>query len=804
MRELEHLLDYHSHKYYVENNPEISDREFDMLLRELQDLEARYPEYADENSPTKRVGSDLSSEFQSVEHRYAMQSLSNTYSSEELGEWIDRITKEIGEVEFVCELKFDGTAISLTYENGALKRAVTRGDGRRGDDVTNNVRTIGSIPLRLRGEGYPSLFEIRGEIYMPYASFDRLNVEREAQGEPLLANPRNAAAGTLKQQSSQVVAHRGLDCTLYHIAVDEPIKSTHWDNLMEAKRWGFKVSEHIKVCRTRKEIEEFIAYWDTERKALPYATDGIVIKVNSYSDQRTLGSTAKAPRWAVAYKFQAEKALTKLISVDFQVGRTGAVTPVANLEPVQLAGTVVKRASIHNADQIELLDIRIGDMVYVEKGGEIIPKITGVELSERPTDSKPFEYITHCPECGTELVRDEGEAKHFCPNSKGCKPQIIGRIVHFVSRKAMNIEDIGEQIISALVKNNAINNYADLYTLNIETLSKLNMEYQWSIDQDRAKRISGIINGTEKRKSKLIDKLVNHLIKCKTICTIDDLIDWDIDKICSIVVPDSSELGLKTATKIIEKIEQTKQVPFNRVLFALGIPNIGETTAKLLAAHFKTLDNLRNASIEELTSVNEIGGIIAESIRSFFASEENSDIISRLQSYGLQFQEEEAQQASNALKGKTFVVSGKFSRSRDEIKTLIETHGGKNVSSISGNLDFILAGENMGPEKQKKAEKLNIPIISEAYFFEMIAIEKQPTESVDVDLTPEVAPMSIGANDTIEEQNIVNESAQKDTLHINESTNTDNSAFKVTQRKKKSSRKDNDTTDEIVIQNTLF
>ena len=804
MRELEDQLEHHSHKYYVENTPEISDFEFDTLLRELQDLEARYPEFADPNSPTKRVGSDLTTEFQSVEHRYAMQSLSNTYSSEELGEWIDRITKEIGDVEFVCELKFDGTAISLTYENGALLRAVTRGDGRRGDDVTNNVRTIGTIPLKLRGEGYPAMFEIRGEIYMPYASFDRLNSEREAAGEPLLANPRNAAAGTLKQQSSKIVAERGLDCTLYHIAVDEPIKNTHWENLAEAKRWGFKVSEHIKVCRTREEIEAFIAYWDTERKKLPYATDGIVIKVNSYAHQRTLGSTAKAPRWAVAYKFQAEKALTKLLSVDFQVGRTGAVTPVANLEPVQLAGTVVKRASIHNADQIELLDIRIGDMVYVEKGGEIIPKITGVELSMRPADSKPFEYITHCPECGTELVRDEGEAKHFCPNSKGCKPQIIGRIVHFVSRKAMNIEDIGEQIISALVKNNAINNYADLYTLNIETLSKLNMEYQWSIDQDRAKRINGIINGTEKRKSKLIDKLVNHLIKCKTICTIDDLINWDIDKICSIVVPDSSELGLKTATKIIEKIEQTRQVPFHRVLFALGIPNIGETTAKLLAGHFKSLDSLRNASIEELTSANEIGGIIAESIQSFFRSEENAEIIYRLQSYGLQFEENETQKASSALEGKTFVVSGKFSRSRDEIKALIEAHGGKNVSSISGNLDYILAGENMGPEKQKKAEKLNIPIISEDDFFEMISIEKQPTGSIDVDLTPDVVLTPIEPNNTIEKLKVVSEVKQEDALPINISTTTDNNVFKVTQRKKKSSRKGVDLEEEKVAQNTLF
>ena len=676
MRKLEHLLDYHSHKYYVENNPEISDREFDIMLRELQDLEARYPEHADENSPTKRVGSDLTAEFQSVEHRSAMQSLSNTYSSEELGEWIDRITKEIGEVEFVCELKFDGTAISLTYENGALKRAVTRGDGRRGDDVTNNVRTIGSIPLRLRGEGYPSLFEIRGEIYMPYASFDRLNAEREAQGEPLLANPRNAAAGTLKQQSSQVVAHRGLDCTLYHIAVDEPIKSTHWDNLMEAKRWGFKVSEHIKVCRSREEIEEFIAYWDTERKALPYATDGIVIKVNSYSDQRSLGSTAKAPRWAVAYKFQAEKALTKLISVDFQVGRTGAVTPVANLEPVQLAGTVVKRASIHNADQIELIDIRIGDMVYVEKGGEIIPKITEVELSERPADSVPFEYITHCPECGTELVRDEGEAKHFCPNSKGCKPQIIGRIVHFVGRKAMNIDGLGGETIELLWENGMLHNIADIYHLDPIQLASL------------------------------------------------------------------PRLGEKSAANIVEGVRLSAEVPFERVLFALGIRYVGETTAKYLASHFRTLDAIANATTEELSEAEEVGAKIAVAIKEYFADEDNRKIVDALRDAGLQFEVKDKVQTSNALLGKSVVISGKFvGRSRDDMKALVEEHGGRNLAAVSANVDFIVAGENMGPAKRQKAEKLGVTILTEEEFMALISsgetIEKpEPQSDAIVDNRP--------------------------------------------------------------------
>ena len=661
LRELERELEYHSHKYYVDNAPEISDFEFDALLRELQELEAHYPEFADPNSPTKRVGSDLTTEFQSVEHRYAMQSLSNTYSCEELGEWIDRIRKEIGDVEFVCELKFDGTAISLTYENGALLRAVTRGDGRRGDDVTNNVRTIGSIPLKLRGDGYPAFFEIRGEIYMPYASFDRLNSEREAAGEPLLANPRNAAAGTLKQQSSKVVAERGLDCTLYHIAVDEPIKETHWENLLEAKRWGFKVSEHIKVCRTREEIEAFIAYWDTKRKNLPYATDGIVIKVNSYANQRTLGSTAKAPRWAVAYKFQAEKALTKLLSVDFQVGRTGAVTPVANLDPVQLAGTVVKRASIHNADQIELLDIRIGDMVYVEKGGEIIPKITGVELSMRPADSKPFEYITHCPECSTELVRYEGEAKHFCPNAKECKPQIIGRIVHFVSRKAMNIDGLGGETIELLLESGMLHDIADIYHLDPIQLASL------------------------------------------------------------------PRLGDKSAANIIEGVRLSTEVPFERVLFALGIRFVGETTARYLASHFRTLDAIANATIEELSEAEEVGSKIAVAITEYFASEDNRRIVETLRSAGLQFEVMDKVQTSNALEGKSVVISGKFAgRSRDDMKALVEEHGGRNLAAVSANVDFIVAGENMGPAKLQKAQKLGIKILSEEEFMALIS-NAEPT-----------------------------------------------------------------------------
>ncbi|MBR0363474.1 MAG: NAD-dependent DNA ligase LigA, partial [Alistipes sp.] len=572
MRELEQYLEQCNYQYYVENNPTISDFEFDALLRELQDLEAKYPDEADPNSPTRRVGSDLTSEFESVEHRYAMQSLANTYSSEELGEWIDRITREVSDVEFVCELKFDGTAISLCYENGVLQRAVTRGDGKRGDDVTNNVRTIGSVPMKLRGEGYPAVFEIRGEIYMPYASFDRLNREREAAGEAPMANPRNAAAGTLKQQSSQVVARRGLDCTLYHIAGDNLPFATHIENLEAARTWGFKVSEHMKVCRSRQEIEAFIAYWDTERKNLPFATDGIVIKVNSYAQQRTLGSTAKAPRWAVAYKFQAERALTRLVSVDFQVGRTGAITPVANLEPVQLAGTVVKRASIHNADQIAALDIRLGDMVYVEKGGEIIPKITEVELSERPADSKPFEYITHCPECGSELVRYEGEAKHFCPNSSECKPQIIGRIVHFVSRKAMDIEGLGGETIELLWENGMLKDIADIYDLNPQQLAAL------------------------------------------------------------------PRLGDKSAANILDGVRASKSVPFERVLFALGIRFVGETTAKYIATHFRTLDAIAAATVEELSEAEEVGSKIAVAITEYFADEHNRSIVERLKSAGLKFE----------------------------------------------------------------------------------------------------------------------------------------------------------------------
>ena len=671
MRELEERLNHYNYKYYVESISEISDFEFDALLRELQELEAQYPDDADINSPTKRVGSDLVSEFNSVEHRYAMQSLANTYSAEELGEWIERIEREIGEVEFVCELKFDGTAISLSYENGALVRATTRGDGRRGDDVTSNVRTIGSVPLRLHGEGYPSHFEIRGEVFMPYASFERLNSEREAAGEQLMANPRNAASGSLKLQSSQEVARRGLDCTLYQLAGDDLPFATHEESLAAARSWGFKVSEHTATCRSREEIEKFIARWDVERKALPYATDGVVIKVNSYAQRRMLGSTAKAPRWAVAYKFQAERALTRLLSVDFQVGRTGAVTPVANLDPVQLAGTVVKRASLHNAEQIALLDIRLGDMVYVEKGGEIIPKITGVELSERTSAAEPFAYITHCPECGAELIRVEGEAKHYCPNESSCPPQIIGRIVHFVGRKAMDIEGLGSETIELLWQNGMLNDISDIYHLDPIRLASL------------------------------------------------------------------PRLGERSAANILEGVRRSTDAPFERVLFALGIRFVGETTAKYLASHFLSLDAIAAASAEQLAEAEEVGEKIATAIVAYFADEHNRRIVERLREAGLRFEAEQRVRSSNALEGKSIVISGKFEgMSRDEMKALVEEHGGRNLGAVSANVDFIVAGEKMGPAKLQKAEKLGIKILSYDEFMAMLDGGKSEKQSEEVEEKP--------------------------------------------------------------------
>lgn len=664
IEELRSQLNEHNRRYYVENAPTISDFEFDALLRELQELEAAHPEYQDPNSPTVRVGSDLTAAFQSVEHRFPMLSLSNTYSLEELRDFMNRIEKEVGAVEYVCELKFDGTAISLTYENGRLQRAVTRGDGTRGDEVTANVRTIRSVPLVLGGEGWPALFEIRGEILMPYASFERLNREREAQGENLFANPRNAAAGTLKQQQSSVVAKRGLDCTLYQMAGESLPFQSHWENLQRAREWGFKVSDQMRVCHTPEQVEEFIAYWDQERSSLPYPTDGVVIKVNRYDMQRRLGFTAKAPKWAVAYKFKAEQALSELLSVDFQVGRTGAITPVANLEPVQLAGTTVKRATLHNAEQIALLDLRLHDRVYVEKGGEIIPKITGVELSMRPAESEPFRYIDTCPECGTPLVRYEGESKHYCPNQSHCRPQILGRIIHFIRRKAMDIEGLGEETVELLFQQGLLNNMADLYDLRAEQLAPL------------------------------------------------------------------PRLGEKSARNIIESIRLSREVPFHRVLFALGIRFVGETTAKYLASHFRTMEAVMAASREDLCEAEEVGEKIADAILDYFADETNRQIIERLRCAGLQFAAEEQQLDSERFKGLSFVISGSFERhSRDELKALIERHGGKNLAAVSGSVDYLVAGAKMGPAKLKKAEQLGVRLISEAEFEAMLANPEPQSES---------------------------------------------------------------------------
>ena len=656
IKELRAHLNYCNYCYYIENAPIVSDFEFDTMLRELQELEAAHPEMADPNSPTARVGSDVTNEFRSVEHTFPMLSLSNTYSLDELHEWIDRVQKEIGESEFVCELKFDGTAISLTYEHGALLRAVTRGDGTRGDDVTENIRTIRSVPLTLTGNDYPDFFEIRGEVFMPYASFDRLNAEREANGEPPFANPRNAAAGTLKQQSSQVVARRGLDCTLYQLAGDNLPYDSHWGSLEAARKWGFRISDNKAICCNTEEIDAYINHWDTARKALPFPTDGVVIKVNRFADRRALGSTAKAPKWAVAYKFKAEQAATRLLKVTYQVGRTGAITPVANLEPVLLAGTVVKRATLHNADQIAALDLREGDMVYVEKGGEIIPKITGVDLSQRPADSRPLEYITECPVCHSTLVRYEGEAKHYCPNQSHCRPQILGRIIHFIRRKAMNIDSLGEETVELLFENGLVSCIADLYDLRAEQLAPL------------------------------------------------------------------PRLGEKSAENIIGSIRRSTEVPFHRVLFALGIRFVGETTAKYLAAHFRSLDAMMAASREQLIEAEEVGDKIADSILDYFADEQNRAIIERLRSAGLQFEARRQTPASKALQGLTFVISGTFhNHSRDELKAMIEAHGGKNLAAVSANTSYLLAGDKIGPAKLQKAQKLGIAIISEDDFERMIA-----------------------------------------------------------------------------------
>jgi len=650
-------LEQHNYDYYVKSAPTITDFEFDAKLRQLQELEVQYPEFFDPNSPTQRVGSDIASGFEQVAHVYPMLSLGNTYSLGEVQEFYERVRKGLNEdFELVCELKYDGTSISLTYEDGLLVRAVTRGDGEKGDDVTANVKTIRSIPLRLQGD-YPASFEIRGEILMPWAVFDELNREREEQEEQLFANPRNAASGTLKLQNSSVVAGRKLDAYFYYMLGENLPSDLHSENLKAAHSWGFKISDATKVCKTVDEVADFINNWDVERKNLPVATDGIVLKVNSLGQQKNLGYTAKSPRWAIAYKFQAEKAVTRLNSVSYQVGRTGAVTPVANLDPVQLSGTTVKRASLHNADIIAALDLHIGDMVFVEKGGEIIPKITAVDKEARFLIGDKVQFIKNCPECGAVLTRFEGEAAHYCPNENACPPQIKGKMEHFVSRKAMNIDGLGAETINLLYQNELLRNIADIYALKIPDLIRL------------------------------------------------------------------ERLGTKSAYNIQAGCEKSKEIPFERVVFALGIRFVGETIAKKLAFAFKNIEALEKATFEELITVDEIGERIAQSVVAYFADKQNVETLERLKTFGLlmSLSEEKLQAHGDALAGLSIVISGTFSQhSRDEYKVMIEMNGGKNVGSVSAKTSFILAGENMGPEKLKKAEKLGVKLLTETEFLAMI------------------------------------------------------------------------------------
>ncbi|NBX79435.1 MAG: NAD-dependent DNA ligase LigA [Flavobacteriales bacterium] len=652
-------INHHNHLYYVESNPEISDYDFDVLLKQLQDLEVAFPQFASPNSPTKRVGGDITKKFESVTHRFPMLSLSNTYSEEEIMDWENRIKKLIeGTIEFVCELKYDGVAIGIRYENGELTRAVTRGDGEKGEDVTSNVRTIRSIPLSLKGD-FPADFEIRGEIFMPHAQFKKLNEEREDIGEALFANPRNTASGTLKMQDSKVVAERGLDSYLYGIYGTDIQAKGHFESVKQAGTWGFKIpldkNKFILKTDSIEGIMEFIHYWDIKREDLPFDIDGIVLKVNDYQQQKTLGFTAKSPRWAIAYKFKANRVETKLNEVTYQVGRTGAITPVANLMPVQLGGTTVKRASLHNADQIEKLDLHVGDYVYVEKGGEIIPKIVGVNIDKRDDSSAKVVFLENCPECQTALIRREGEAQHYCPNEKTCPPQVKGRIEHFISRKAMNIDGLGSETVDLLVEKGLIHNIADLYDLTFEQILNL----------DR--------------------------------------------------------MAEKSADNMIKGIELSKEVPFERVLFGVGIRFVGETVAKKLAKHFKNIDNIKNALYDQLIEADEIGEKIAISIQQFFLEEENVQLIERLKAKGLRFEMEEKVSLSSVLEGKTVVISGTFETfSRDELKELIERNGGKNGSSISSKTDYLVAGANMGPAKLKQATSLGITMLSEEEFIKMI------------------------------------------------------------------------------------
>ena len=665
---LREQLHEHNYKYYVLNQPDISDQEFDFLMHELQDLEAKHPELYDANSPTQRVGSDLNQNFTQVAHKYPMLSLANTYNEQDVADWYESVSRGLaGEpFEVCCEMKYDGLSISLTYVDGKLVSGVTRGDGVHGDDVTANVKTIRCIPLVLKeGTGYPKEFEIRGEILMPWKVFEQLNAEREAAEEPLFANPRNAASGTLKSQNSKLVASRRLDAYLYYLLGDNLPAEGHYENLQAAAHWGFKISQGMKKVGSLEEIYQFINYWDTERKNLPVATDGIVLKVNSLRQQRALGYTAKSPRWAIAYKFKAERACTRLNGVTYQVGRTGAVTPVANMDPVQLAGTIVKRATLNNEDFIRSFDLHIGDYVYVEKGGEIIPKIVGVAVEKRQQDAVPVEFIKTCPECGTPLVRYEGEAAHYCPNDTGCPPQIKGRIEHFIARRAMNIDSLGPETVDEYYRRGLIHNIADLYKIQVQD-----------------------INGTGNRE--------------------------------------------RSAQKIVNGIEASKKVPFERVVFALGIRFVGETSARLLARRFKTMDALQAATMQQLMDIDGVGEVIAKSVITYFANPVNQEIVARLRSYGLRMQlsEEQIEGTSDKLSGKSIVISGVFTKhSRDEYKALIEKNGGKNVGSISGKTSFILAGDNMGPSKLQKAEKLGVPLVDEATFLEMIGEANAESES---------------------------------------------------------------------------
>ncbi|MBA4277314.1 NAD-dependent DNA ligase LigA [Flavobacterium sp.] len=658
IQKLREELNQHNYNYYVLDTPTISDFEFDLKLKQLQELEAKHPEFFDENSPTQRVGGAITKNFETVKHEHRMYSLDNSYSKEELVDWEKRVQRVLGDVplEYTCELKYDGASISITYENGKLKRAVTRGDGVQGDDVTNNIKTIKSIPLKLKGD-FPETFDVRGEIILPFEGFEKMNQELIEIGETPYSNPRNTASGSLKLQDSAEVAKRPLDCLLYFIIGNKLPFNSQFEGLETARNWGFKVPKESKLASGLEEVFEFIDYWDVHRHNLPYETDGVVIKVNDFRHQEELGFTAKSPRWAIAYKFKSEQVSTKLNSISYQVGRTGAITPVANLEPVQLAGTIVKRASLHNADQIEKLDIRIGDTVFVEKGGEIIPKIIAVDLSKRPENSEPTKYITHCPECQTELVRGEGEANHYCPNFYGCPPQIIGRVQHYISRKAMDIEGLGGETVALLFNNGLVHNYADLYELKVEQILPL------------------------------------------------------------------ERMAQKSAENLVNGVENSKKVPFERVLYALGIRFVGETVAKKLAKHYKNIDALSKASFMDLVLVDEIGERIAQSVMDFFENLENRQIIDRLKSYGVQFETIEIvnPNATDKLAGKTFVVSGVFEEfSRDDLKKAIEDNGGKVGSSISAKTDYVVAGANMGPAKLEKAVKLNIPIISENDFMELI------------------------------------------------------------------------------------